>query len=174
MDGTVKAFMIPQIQNLPSTYFLRLKLEDMSAQTVSSNFYWLSTKDDSLDWEKSTWYYTPTTSYADMTQLQKLPPVKLAISASALRRGADETTHVTVSNTSNSLAFFIQLQIKRKPDNKNILPVVWQDNYFSLLPGESRKVTATYKVKDLGLAPALLVVDGWNIAASSSPILRKR
>jgi exo-1,4-beta-D-glucosaminidase len=174
IDGTVKAFMIPQIQNLPSTYFLRLKLEDMSAQTVSSNFYWLSTKDDSLDWEKSTWYYTPTTSYADMTQLQKLPPVKLAISASALRRGADETTHVTVSNTSNSLAFFIQLQIKRKPDNKNILPVVWQDNYFSLLPGESRKVTATYKVKDLGLAPALLVVDGWNIAASSSPILRKR
>ncbi len=174
IDGTVKAFMIPQIQNLPSTYFLRLKLEDMSGQTVSSNFYWLSTKDDSLDWEKSTWYYTPTSSYADMTQLQKLPPVKLAISATALRRGGDETTHVTVSNTSNSLAFFIQLQIKRKPDNKNILPVVWQDNYFSLLPGESRKVTATYKVKDLGGAPALLAVDGWNIASSSSPILRKR
>ena len=27
---------------------------------VGSNFYWLSTKQETLQWEKSTWYTTPT------------------------------------------------------------------------------------------------------------------
>src|SRR5882724_1029726 len=174
IDGTVKAFIIPQIQDLPSTYFLKLKLEDSSGQTLSSNFYWLSAKDDSLDWEKSTWYYTPTSSYADMTQLQTLPPVKLAISANPRRTGGEETMHVTMSNLGKSVAFFIQLQVKRKSDHKNVLPVVWQDNYFSLLPGESKKVTATYKLKDLGAAPAMVAVDGWNITPAVITSTRTR
>jgi exo-1,4-beta-D-glucosaminidase len=32
---------------------------------VGRNFYWLSTKPETLDWEKSTWYHTPTQSFAD-------------------------------------------------------------------------------------------------------------
>jgi hypothetical protein len=42
--------------------------------------------------------------------------------------------------------------------------VIWQDNYVSLLPGERRELTATYKVKDLGKAAAFLKVEGWNSA----------
>ena len=53
---------------------------------VSSNFYWLSTKDDVLDWDKSTWYYTPTQSFADYTQLQSLRPVTLSAFGWTVRR----------------------------------------------------------------------------------------
>jgi exo-1,4-beta-D-glucosaminidase len=172
VDSTVKAFVVPTVPDLPATYFLKLKLEDATGKTISTNFYWLSTKDDTLDWEKSTWYYTPTSSYADMTQLQKLPPVKLNVSANVLRRGGEETARVTVTNPGKSIAFFIQLQIKRKSDNRNVLPVVWQDNYFSLLPGERREVTATYKVKDLGVTPAVIAIDGWNALSSVTPAIR--
>ncbi len=35
---------------------------------------------------------------------------------------------------------------------EEILPVVWQDNYISLLPGEKREITATYRTADLGAA----------------------
>jgi len=173
-DSNAKALVFPQFQGLSSTYFVRLMLEDEKGQTISSNFYWLSTKDDVLDWKKSTWYYTPTNSYADMTQLQKLPPVKLNLTANAVRKGGDDIARVTVSNPSSSLAFFIHLQIKKGRSDQDVLPVVWQDNYFSLMPGESRELTATYKAKDLVRAAPFLAVEGWNSSSVLKAITRKR
>jgi exo-1,4-beta-D-glucosaminidase len=52
--------------------------------------------------------------------------------------------------------------------------VIWQDNYFSLLPGESREITATYRVRDLDKTGAVLAVDGWNISAATTPIIATR
>ena len=173
-DSNSTPFVIPQIQDLSQTYFLRLLLEDNNGQTVSSNFYWLSTKDDVLDWQKSTWYYTPTSSYADMTQLQKLQPVKLAVSSRAARKEGDEIAHVRVSNPGRNMAFFIHLQIKQKGSEQDVLPVIWQDNYFTLLPGESREVTATYRVRDLSKMGASLAVDGWNILPGIAPVVANR
>jgi len=165
-DSNSAAFAIPQIEGLSDTYFLRLLLEDAGGQTLSSNFYWLSTKDDVLDWQKSTWYYTPTSSYADMTQLQKLQPAKLVLTSRTTLKGGDEIAHVRVSNPGRSIAFFIHLQIKQGASQRDVLPVIWQDNYFSLLPGESREITATYKLKDSGKSGALLAVDGWNVSSA--------
>ena len=116
-----------------------------------------------LDWQKSTWYYTPTSSYADMTQLQKLQPAKLVLTSRTTLKDGDEIAHVSVSNPGRSIAFFIHLQIKQGSSQRDVLPVIWQDNYFSLLPGESREITATYKLKDSGKSGALLAVDGWNV-----------
>lgn len=166
-DSNVKVLALPQFQDLSSTYFLRLNLQSAAGQTLSTNFYWLSTKDDVLDWQKSTWYYTPSTSYADLTQLEKLQPVKLNVAAKAVRSGAEETAHVTLSNSSRGLAFFIRLQIKQGRRGREVVPVRWQDNYFSLMPGESRELTATYEIRDLHSAPAFLSVENWN----SSPLL---
>jgi exo-1,4-beta-D-glucosaminidase len=173
-DSNFKAFSIPQIEDLSTTWFLKLTLQDTNGQIVSSNFYWLSTRDDVLDTKKTKWYYTPVSSYADMTQLEKLPPVKLAVSGRAMRRGGEEVARVKVSNPSRSLAFFIHLQIKQGRTDRDVLPVIWQDNYFSLLPGESREVTATYQVRDLGKAPAFLVVEGWNSPAVKTRIVPGR
>ncbi len=36
---------------------------------MSRNFYWLSTREDVLDWKKTKWYYTPTKVHADLTAL---------------------------------------------------------------------------------------------------------
>jgi len=169
-DSNSAPFVIPQIEGLSDTYFLRLLLEDSSAQTLSSNFYWLSTKDDVLDWQKSTWYYTPTSSYADMTQLQKLQPAKLVLSSHTTRKDGEEIAHVRVSNPGRNMAFFVHLQVKQGPSERDVLPVIWQDNYFSLLPGESREVTATYKLKESGRNGALLAVDGWNVSPVTTRI----
>ncbi|MDX6444533.1 MAG: exo,4-beta-D-glucosaminidase [Blastocatellia bacterium] len=163
-DSNVKAFSLPEIKDLSAIYFLKLTLQNASGQIVSSNFYWLSTTDDVLDTKKTKWFYTPVSSYADMTQLEKLPAVKLAVSGRTVRRGGEEIARVAISNPSPSLAFFVHLQIKQGNSERDILPVVWQDNYVSLLPGERREITATYKVKDLGKAAATLKVEAWNSA----------
>jgi exo-1,4-beta-D-glucosaminidase len=170
-DSNFRAFSVPQIKDLSATYFLKLTLQGPAGKIVSSNFYWLSTADDVLDTNKTKWYYTPVSSYADMTQLEKLPPVKLVVSGRAMRRGGEQIAHVTLSNPSNSLAFFVHLQIKQGSSDRDVLPIIWDDNYISLLPGERRDVTATYKLTDLGKGPAVLKVEGWNSSSIKIPLL---
>ena len=53
-DSTNKVLTLPDIDGLSSTYFLVLRLEDASGKLVGSNFYWLSSKPETLDWEKRT------------------------------------------------------------------------------------------------------------------------
>ena len=70
------------------------------ANIHTDNFYWLSTKPETLDWPKSDWYHTPTTSFADYTALNSLPPVELKVASETSPRGDDRVTTVTVTNPS--------------------------------------------------------------------------
>jgi len=162
-DSTNKILTLPEIDGLSPTYFLVLRLQDSSGKLVGSNFYWLSTKPETLDWEKSNWYTTPTVSYADYTALSQLPKVKLKIADHTEHKGEEAITHVTLDNRSKSLAFFVRLKVNQGRGGDEILPVVWQDNYISLLPGEKREVTATYRAQELGAAQPVVEVSGWNL-----------
>jgi len=55
-----------------------------------------------------------------------------------------------VANPGKTIAFAVRLLVKKGPDGDEVLPVLWEDNYFPLLPGESRQVAATYHASDLG------------------------
>jgi exo-1,4-beta-D-glucosaminidase len=164
-DGTLKVIDIPEIAGLDPTYFIHLTVADARGKTVGSNLYWMSTKKDVLDWDKSQWYYTPTKSYADFTALAKLPKVKVDVKAATAKKGADNVTSVTLSNPSKSLAFFIRLKVNQGKGGEEVLPVRWQDNYLSLLPGEKRTVTATYRAADLGGKAPAVEVSGYNVVA---------
>ncbi len=73
-------------------------------------------------------------------------------------------THVFVENPEKNLAMFVHLSVKRSNDGKEILPVLWQDNYFSLLPGEKRDITAEYRQSDVHNSKPMVSVDGWNVS----------
>ena len=162
-DSTSKIFALPDVSGLSATYFLVLRLEDSAGKLVGSNFYWLSTKPETLDWAKTTWWMTPTASYADFTAISQLPKVKLKVTDRTERKGEDEITHVTLENPSKSLAFFVRLKVDKGAKGEEILPVVWEDNYVSLLPGEKREITATYHANELGTAKPSVEVSGWNV-----------
>jgi len=51
-----------------------------------------------------------------------------------------------------------------------ILPVLWDDNYIELMPGESREITARFLTADALKGGAQLNVTGWNIEPSTAPI----
>lgn len=51
------------------------------------------------------------------------------------------------------------------PYGQEVLPVFWDDNYFSLLPGEIRGISARVATKRLGKSLAV-EVGGWNIASA--------
>jgi exo-1,4-beta-D-glucosaminidase len=89
------------------------------------------------------------------------------------------------------LAFAVHLKVMKPvrfsdPESDNneleVLPVIWQDNYFPLLPGEKREITATYRKQDLQLESTsgdtpswagkvgkpTVDVDGWNVVPTST------
>jgi len=162
-DSTAKIFTLPDISGLSPTYFVTLRLEDSAGKLVGSNFYWLSSKPETLDWAKSNWWMTPTESYADYTALSQLPKVKLKVANHSERKGEEEITHVTLQNPSKTLAFFVRLKVDKGVKGEEILPVVWEDNYISLLPGEKREVIATYRASELGASKPTIEVSGWNV-----------
>jgi exo-1,4-beta-D-glucosaminidase len=160
-DSTAKVLTLPDVPGLSPVYFVGLRLNDSTGKLVGSNFYWLSTKPETIDWAKSTWWMTPTDSYADFTALAQLPKIKLKVSSRTDRNGEDSVTHVTVENPGKSLAFFVRLKVE-SDHGEEILPVVWEDNYISLLPGEKRNVTATYRT-ETGREKPVVEVSGWNV-----------
>jgi exo-1,4-beta-D-glucosaminidase len=162
-DSTAKVLELPPVDGLSPTYFLDLRVTDAGGKLVGSNFYWLSTRKETLDWSQSNWYTTPTASYADYTSLAQLPRVKLNATSHTEARGEEAVTHLTIENPGKTVAFFVRLKLDKGMGGEEILPVVWQDNYISLLPGEKREITATYRASLLGAANAEVEVSGWNI-----------
>jgi exo-1,4-beta-D-glucosaminidase len=164
-DSSTRVFVLPELSGLTTTYFLKLTLRDSAGKVVSSNFYWLSTAPEVLDWEKSKWYYTPTKSFADFTALQNLPKVELEVASRFVHEKQEGVARVAVTNRGPHLAFFVHLRITKGRGGEELLPILWEDNYFSLLPGEKREVTATYRVADLDGAHPVVDVEGWNVVA---------
>jgi exo-1,4-beta-D-glucosaminidase len=154
-DSATRVLTLPEIPGLSPVWFLNLKLEDPSDDVVSENFYWFSTKPETLEWEKGNWYTTPTKTFADYTALQSLPPAPLKVQATS----KPGSTTVTVTNPGKTLAFAVRLKLARDTDKEEVLPVLWEDNYFALLPGQSRQITATYAAKDLGAAKAVVTAE---------------
>ncbi|MEU8034800.1 exo-beta-D-glucosaminidase, partial [Streptomyces sp. NPDC049099] len=167
--GTVLA-LPSSVSGLSSTYLLRLVLTDADGKEVSRNVYWLSTRPDTLDWNGTTWYYTPTTSYADLKGLASMARVPVSATAATESSEGTSTTTVTLRNTGGGATPALLTDVHLVDgQGKPVLPVRWSDNEVSLWPGESVKLTATYRTADLhGSAPGVRV-SGWNTPQITVP-----
>ena len=58
----------------------------------------------------------------------------------------------------HAIALLVRLKLMRGKDSDEILPIRWQDNYFMLLPNESRQIGARYLTADTqGKTPSVSV-----------------
>jgi exo-1,4-beta-D-glucosaminidase len=162
-DTVLRPVVLPAASPGTATYFADLRLISSDGRALSRNFYWLSSAPDDLDFAKSTWYITPVKQYADFTALEAMTPTRVKRSLVTDRNGQSETATVTLTNTGKVVAFFVRLQLIKGPAGGEVLPILWSDNYVSLLPGESRVITATYTVGALMGEQARLVVSGSNV-----------
>jgi exo-1,4-beta-D-glucosaminidase len=160
-DSSAPILKIPQLKNLTKTFFLDNRLTDAQGKEISTNLYWLSTKSDVLDYEAKIGdfgFYTPSKEYADLTQLNTLSKVELNIQHRFEQSGKDYKVGVELENPGDNIAFFIDLKIVNKISRDVILPIFWDDNYLSLLPGERRTVSADFESEQ----EVELIVSGWN------------
>jgi exo-1,4-beta-D-glucosaminidase len=161
----------------PAVYFLNLALRDSSGKLLSSNFYWLSNRPAELQWGKTLYFddpppkdltystsiYTPASPYDDLTQLNHLPRVQIVATASITPGEQGPLVHVALRNPSSHLAFQVRLGIHSQGQEMEILPVLWEDNYMELMPGESREVSAQYLTAGVLNGSPELSVSGWNV-----------
>ncbi len=154
---------MPELHNLSDTYFINLKLMDADGNKVVDNFYWLSAKEDVLDFENSEWFITRNTSYADLKGIGAMPKTHIELSHEFKDAGDKQEIHVTIDNSSDKLAFFIELRVIGEQSGEIILPVFWDDNYVSVLPGEKKEISGYFYKKALNDDTASFSYKGWNV-----------
>eukprot|EP00742_Colponemidia_sp_Colp-10_P018683 GILJ01021602.1.p1 GENE.GILJ01021602.1~~GILJ01021602.1.p1 ORF type:complete len:388 (+),score=49.16 GILJ01021602.1:64-1227(+) len=151
------------------TYLVRLvfTIEDRSGpapmKREEDNWYWLSTTMDIVNWaydgpDPNLW--TDCTQWANFSSLaQSLGAASLAVNFTSKPppAGSDKALYeVTVTNTGPTIAFFVQLAAYA-PSGLEIGPSFWDDNYITLLPGQSTTlVLATLAMEDYTNAPVVL------------------
>ena len=160
-DATSKVTTVPTLSGLSGTYFVMLTLKQNEV-LVSSNVYFLSSKGEKINLGATDWFHTPTSTFADYSALQALPQVSLQASLSSTKNGATGTSQITLENSSKSIAFFTRSRLTAGKQGKAITPVLWQDNYVTLLPGEKRTLSVSYALSDLGAALPAVELSGWN------------
>lgn len=145
-----------------TTWFLDLRLHTADGKEIANNFYWLSTKEDTHDWEATYWVYTPGIEYADLTGINTMPPADLRFDYQIAREGSDLLIRVDLENNSDVIAFFTEAKAYDNRTGKTIVPVFWDDNYVSLLPGERRQLTAKISSSLADRRNIAVDVYGWN------------
>jgi len=171
-DASAKALDLPKPDNLSTTYFLKLQLQDASGKTLSDNFYWLSTTPDTMDWKnRRDTAYTPQKDFGDLTALNSLPSVTLDVKADFHRDGRTGELRLKIKNPSSSVAFQIHPRLTRGIGGDDLVPIFWDDNFFSLLPGEAKSVAASFDTGDLAGKDPALEIEGFNIVPASPRLL---
>lgn len=122
--------------------FLKLAVKNKTGKILSENFYWLHTKED-------------------YTGLEKLEETTLEVKSRIERTNEKFIFYITLKNTGKNLAFMNALALQGKDSEMEILPTYWSDNYFSLLPGESKTVKAEVFNSDI-FEPIVVTCKAYN------------
>jgi len=136
---------------LSPVYIVRLELTDASGKLISQNTYWKSAK----------------SNVDDLTALDSIARITLAVKAEQHDTAGRRTVTVTVTNNAKAVALMTHLQLRRARSNQRVLPVFYSENYMTLVPGESRTISVDAAVDDFKGEDALVVFDGWNASVSA-------
>lgn len=159
-DGVVNdVFKIDFPQNITQVHFIKLRLYNEKGKEVGNTFYWRSND----KYEGSKTLTGPTSS--GFEDLSKLKQVQLKTKHKLSKNEEWQVMEMEVRNPSSTVAFFVQLQYLDE-NGKPVRPSFYTDNFFSLLPGESKKVTIETAIKNLP-ANGKFVVKGWNVKPGS-------
>ena len=151
-DTTVKCFAVEFPSDVSPTHFIKLYLTDTEGNAVSDNFYINGT-------EYGNHQAMVSMSRADVKVRSDFEKVN---DGSAIH-GDEWRGTVTLENRSNVPAVMIRLNVVGRQDGGQILPMFYEDNYFSLMPGEKKTVTLRwYDADSRGNSPRV-IVSGYNL-----------
>jgi mannosylglycoprotein endo-beta-mannosidase len=126
--------------------FLKLQVLDAMQAVLSENIYW---------------YPDSTGNYSGLQEMKK---ADVTISA---RKVSENVIEVKIANPAgNPLAFFNRISLVDSSTGKRLLPVFYDDNYLSVLPGNEKTVRMEYNGDEKGK----VTVEGWNVSKQIVPV----
>jgi hypothetical protein len=152
-SGVTDAGLIGFPAGVSPVHFVKLELRDNQSRLLSENFYWRATPEHEDDFQL----------------LNRMPRAEIEIEASRRESAGNCFLHVEIRNPSRAVALMTHLQLRKGRSGARVLPVFYNDNYISLLPGEHKTITVEAAVSDLGGESPVLAVDGWNITLVPVP-----
>ena len=69
-----------------------------------------------------------------------MPKAKLRTTSSLVDSNGKKVIKAKIENVGSSVAFAVHVQAIRSSDGERILPALMNDNYFTLLKGESKDI----------------------------------
>lgn len=147
-------------------FFLDMRIAGADGTQLASNFYWLPPAPDVLDWGKGDWFVTPVKEFGDMKAVNDLPKAEITVDHQFVPTEKGTAVEVTLRNPGPNLAFFIELQVAAEKSGQLAAPVFWDDNYVSLLPGETRTIRGTIPAHALNGEAPVLQWQGMNAVAA--------
>lgn len=130
---------------LTDTYFIKLRL-DQDGRTVADNFYWEDKEDGGC-----------------YRQLLSLPQVGLDVKKSMTETETGYRCEVILANNTETPALMIRLHARAQKSGESIVPAFYGDNFFSLMPGESKTVGITFKKEDAHGEKPEIAIEGFNL-----------
>jgi mannosylglycoprotein endo-beta-mannosidase len=156
-DGVVNdVFEIEFPKEISPVHFIKLRLMDNAGREVGSNFYWRSTS----AYQGAQTMTGPAT--AGFETLADLAPARVSISSETRIENGVHYIDIELGNSGRAIAFFTQLQwldARGKP----VRPSFYTDNFFSMMPGEERRITIETEKKDLPAGEYFLTLKGFNL-----------
>ena len=146
-DSVVTCIQMEFPADLTQVHFVRLTLSREGAP-ISTNLYLRGVQE------------------GNFRAIRQLPKVRLKASTQTARRG--EQWHLTtrVQNPTMHPALMVKLTVVREKSGDRILPAIYNDNYFTLMPGEQRVIETELNHADTrGESPRMLV-RGFNVEVS--------
>jgi hypothetical protein len=143
-DSMVPCFEMEYPAGLDSTHFIRLKLT-RDDEIISENFYWRGLQD------------------YNFKALLAIPKVKLESDSRIRRHGERWHLSTRLTNPSKYPAIMVRLKVLRERTGDRILPVIYSDNYISLMPGEEKTIHMELKNADTRGENPVVAVEGFNV-----------
>ncbi|MCL2487860.1 MAG: carbohydrate-binding protein [Oscillospiraceae bacterium] len=152
VDAIATAFTIPALAGKSDIRFIQTAVYQGTA-LLSDNFYWYNVS-----------------APQEYKALSALPWVELEKSFQKLpdAAGGNPRYAVTVKNPTASPALMIRLKTLDSVTGEQLLPVYYDDNYISLMPGQSKVITLEIDCRFSAGTPQF-ELDGWNIVPTDIP-----
>jgi beta-galactosidase/beta-glucuronidase len=130
---------------LSGLLFIKTQIKSR-AEMIADNFTWVNLSEK-----------------YNYSALSRLPEANLTVSCQSAESREEEAGFImTVKNTGTSPALMIRIKTVNGKTKELILPVYYEDNYFSLMPGEFKTVSIKFSAKYLKDSNPEFYLEGWN------------
>jgi hypothetical protein len=171
VDSAEDSVVAPITLAFPATglsplHFVRLKLT-AGGVTLSENTYLRSLTTYQVPGLSFGPIHIPDYPAFDLRAIRTLPKVNLRNATTVERQGDQWVLWTELKNPSPTPALLVRLKVVREQSGDRILPALYEDNYFTLLPGETRRLRTELEQADTRGERPSIMVEGFNVQAAS-------